>query len=524
MDARTLVDLAQKGYAEPRQLLATLPGLYASNVGTLTDLIDRYYTQRVVAWPDLADRAALRAVSQRFHERAGTLTDNLIHNLDRFVQGAPVLRVAHTPDHFAYAAVYAEFIFLDVVAQDWEKRGHVAPCQLLFLVDCDDVADWRLHSTRFPDVDHEKGYLRLATPISEESYGQVIYSAPKPAAQTVKEWFTVLEAAITQNLKVLYRGGIAQRERGEIQSRLGLVEQEVWAAYRRASNLAEFNAFFLSRVLNGLWNIPVAIFPLSQVASLLIGCYEYLLQHYPEMVECSDRVVSLLQARKIAVRQNLRLNIKGFPLWYICPDCSTRVPVESMSPPRLDLIGQCPRCRVVYRLDLGTYTAPRLEPVRDRIVPKVLFDTMTDLIGWRMVGGVSYAGSAEHVLTNSLIAQEMGWPVPPETLIRPRSIYYGLAEARAALALNKRNGRSISTRMQLALQQVYFGRGTILYSALGQGFLSLLAMWRKHFAQDGCFYELSRGSPIFYLPDEAINLLEAKMRSFEQGDIPLHSK
>jgi hypothetical protein len=512
LNLRTAVDRAQKGYDEERRMLATLPGVLASEVSTFANLIER--TSNPVLPPLAAtSRGLLKDVALRFHKNAGTLTHPISQSIERFIQGAPVIRIAHTADLFPYLGVFAACIYLDSVARKLESGNTLSPSQIFILVDHENIADKRLRSCKFPDVDREHGAMLLSSPIPEESYAKSQFSIQKPLRDTVTHWLSSLELEVSQNVKVLYRMGIPQIERGTMHSRLAAIENEVWESYERASSLSEFNAIFTSRILTLHWGIPILFFPVTQVAPLMLNCYEYLIQQYPRLVEASIQVVESLRSEGLAIKDNLELDVTHFPLWYLCDCCLSRVPMRCLSRTKLDIVGLCPTCESSYRFELGTFANPHLDPIRGRLLPKVLFDELADIVGWQISGGVSYIGSAEHVITNSLIAARLKIPVPPESLIRTRGIYYGLAEARVLPDLS--NSRTISRKERDALEKVFFGRSSVLYFILAQGIDGLFAMWRQHFENGHHFYDLNIGSSAFRFSAEDLQLLANAMSSLD---------
>ena len=202
------------------------------------------------------------------------------------------------------------------------------------------------------------------------------------------------------------------------------------------------------------------------------------------------------------------------PLWYLCSACNARVHLQTTINSKLFIQAQCPGCHKQYKFDLGSFSQPDLSEIQDHMAPKVIFDEITDVIGWKMHGGMSYDGSSEHVITNSLIAQELGFVTPPECLWRPRGVYFGLAEIRAIQKMQYANNENLDKVMS-SLKRTYWGRCSILYFILSQGVSGLYEMWTKHFEEGNQLFELNIGNNPFLLSDDQISVLINTVRQFE---------
>jgi len=512
MNVRTLIALAQRGHQESRELLIHAPGLCITNPRELADLISLRANENpipVVPYP--VDRNALRDIAVHFHNKAGTLTKGVHHNLELFASGAPLLRIAHQPNTFAYLGVYAQFIFWDALARSLFSRHHILPCQVYLIVDFDNAGDKRFRTNHFPDVEISKGFFPLSAPVQKDSFDKVLSAIEKPTEGIVREWISSLESVVERDLTFLRRKGIFEKELGQTRECLEVLGREIETSYNRASSLSEFNAIFLSRIVNLYWKMPTAFFPLSQATSLMKSCYEYLLQNYPIIVKLSNRIIDQLQSKGVSISNGLRANSETFPFWFVCPNCSVRVPLKFLANTNLSVAGVCPKCESDYQYRLGTLSSPDLTPIHDKIIPRILFDVLTDIIGWRISGGVGYIGGAEHALVCGLLASELGLHAPPECLWRPLGIYNGFAEIRAAQILSEGGCQHMSEKAKLALQEIFSGKASILYYLLAQGFDGLLQTWYKHFQNGGQVYEVNMGRNPFVAPESLELLLKAEM-------------
>jgi len=381
------------------------------------------------------------------------------------------------------------------------------------IVDYDSAEDRRFRFSHFPDIRRQSGALTLSGHVSKNDLHKVMFAIPKPAIQVLRKDLDILKNSVVQDLRELSKLGSNELVPGQIYQTLSDIEKEVWESYRRASSLSEFNAIFMSRLINAHWNLPTVFLTASAALPLMRNHYEFLLHQYPALVDISNQVTDELQSEGVMIPDTLRLRTDIFPLWYVCPKCSERVMLSLRNGDSINAEGICQRCRSNYYLALGTYSAPNLECLPN-MAPRVLFDDWMDMIGYGISGGSTYIGGAEHVVLAGLIASRLGWPVPPEVLWRPYGIYFGPAETRIAKILKLTSRQELSSNVRSALELIILGKACILYYLLSQGICGLKEMWDGYFASGGQVNGVNIGSPHFAIEEDAKSILEDEMRTF----------
>lgn len=514
LDVARLIDLAQRGQKEARAILSEIPGLYTTNPKALADLICLRLKSSTPFLPSLVDRIELRKIAEQFHNQAGTLTPEVKKNIQLFADNAPILRIAHQANTFASLNIFSQFVFLDQIAHNLSSDHSILPCQIYIYIDYDLASDRRFRVSHFPDVDRNDGSLSLSS-VASSDFRKLGRAVDKPSQEKIKAWIKSLDELVKRDLAILRRGRIPEIIPDQLYERLKGIETEIWEAYDRSQSLSEFNAIFLSRIVNLHWKIPIAFFPSTLIVPRMKRHYEFLLQQYPMIVDSVNEILSTLGQRNIAVPETLRQSLDIFPIWYICPSCLTRILLTLSSRTSLDVKGVCRTCKAPYRFTLGSYANPDLEPIYERMAPKVLFDDLLDIVGLVISGGTGYIGNAQHVVISNLIAARSGWNVPPETLWRMRGIYYGLAECRSAQMLISGKNQALPARAEMALQLVFFGRASILYYILSQGFNELCQILKNHFDNQGQVYDLTIGKSSFTLLGSHRSLLEGRMHLFD---------
>lgn len=507
MNCQSLVQLLQQGCVTPKEPFTVLEGLRTSSPLELCDLIKSSRSPRPNCFPPPIERESIGHIATRFHQKAGTLTNDVRRNIHDFLSDAPILRIPHQPNLFPYMGVFGQFIFMDMLAQCLRQRNVMKPCQVYMIVDYDVAEERRFRVSHFPDVDARHGSISLSSIPKSAASNTLMCFIRKPTSEMVSRWLSLITDSLRRNIAHLRSKGISETQPGDFNRHLRDLEQDIWKAYEAASNMCEFNAIFMSRVVNLRWGMPTAFFSLMQVASHMTEYFEFLLAEYPRLVELTDRVIESLQAEQVAISDTLRLSLDLFPFWYICEACRSRVRLELIRAARLKAKGHCSSCGSPYEFDLGTQRTPNLEAIRGEIAPRVLLDDWTDMLGWGVIGGAAYIGGIEHTLVAGIVASKLGLKPIMECLWKPTGIYFGLVEARVAQFMT-----SCSADLPLshseALELVAKGRETILYSVIAQGFDGVLRMWREHFENGRKTYDINLGTPTVVLTDDMMSHLE----------------
>lgn len=514
MKPRYLVNIVQAGGDYNVDLFKDLPWFLACHPRELAKLVSEFYQHTTIE--NTADRPRLRAISEAYHRRMGTLTVNVIENLQRFEDGAPVIRIAHTPDFFGYLSIYVAMFYICEVARILKKEFGIKASIVFLLIDSDVASDKRLRSCSIPDVDREFGRLFLNAPVPDHCSSIPVATVQGPSSQTVDLWMDKLHAFIKHNLAILYRQGIPLHRKYTIWEHYNKVKEELYEALKVSESLSDFNTAFLSRILNVEWNMPISFFPQTDVAPVLVGHYRTILSKYGSIISASKEVVRDLRKRGLQIKDNLEMDSESFPFWLLCKTCHGRISLRSTSDNEWNVEGNCNICGRLIKWKVGQKESPFLDESPGLLIPKVMFDTITDFLAWGMIGGVSYVGSAEHVLVNNLVAIKLGFRVPPESLVQCRGIHYGFTEARIAISAKPTECR-LPERWFRALQRAYSGRASVLYYFIAQGIGGVERMWRIFFEEGHSYQELNIGDSAFSLDESQCNMLIKCVKKFDNA-------
>jgi hypothetical protein len=422
------------------------------------------------------DRRAMAESASRFHERAGTLTASVAENLSGFAAGLPLIRIAYTPDHFANLALYGEALFAEQLAIESRSNG-LATAQALVIVDSEVVTDKRSRSSVIPDVKRHESLLRLAWTVPPEQHRRLARHVEPPDEVTVRDWMAKLRASVHVDLRELRARGVFASDPRRPYTTVREITEHALEAARRAISLSDFNMIFAARIINLAWRLPIAFVSLSESVPHVTREYEQALALYPEMVSASEVATLKLRRQGFLVDNNVRLDPASFPMWFVCEVCHSRVAMAILPTTDLRIDGYCHGCSARHRFAIGSRHEPDLSSVRNRVLPRMLFDNLTEQYIWGVAAGISNAGSVRHLLPAAEIARLLDIPVAPEALLRLRGIYFGPAELRVAASRGV-----ISGPTRAMLWRIFWGRASIIYYLVSQGIDGLRDTWQSWFA------------------------------------------
>jgi hypothetical protein len=496
---RRLLEEAQSGSLNDQDLALHFQGLSYANSNSLANRTYNYIQRN----PDPLltapiDSEALKHAARAFHERAGTATNGVLNNIEGISDDTPRIRVAHQANLFPSLGVASQFFLLQTLAQNLNEQHMTNPSQLFIIVDYDEARDQRFRVAHFPNVRGQMGSTFLSSAIHHSLLGNPMWSIAKPERATVEEWVAKLSSLTRQDLKSLSQENlstefveqesISEKEKGSIEKNVEILKDLIWTAFERADTLVEFNAFFLSYIVNIYWKMPVAFVFGSKLQPLMLKGYELLIEHWPEISTRAQSSLRYFQEHNVLIKSSIvKASPAVLPIWITCSGqyngatCFRRLPLNITSNTQLIAYSHCERCGADYRFDLGTYKKVQLEPLLNHnLAPRILLDNLLDTVSLGIVGGVGYAGQAEHMLLTNYIASKVAdsWETPPHILWQPKGFFYGLTECRALRTLWGSEPDNSAKRNALkALRWAYFGKASLLYYLISLGTEGLLDVW-----------------------------------------------
>lgn len=346
----------------------------------------------------------------------------------------------------------------------------------MVIIDTEVATDKRSRSSVFPDIKRDGSLLRMTTEIPAYQRQRLARHVDPPHETEILRWMLDLRNSVYGDVRALQRMGIVSTDARAAYRTVRYLQAEALESTRRARSLADFNMIFASRVMNLAWGLPIAFISLTDCVPHMQAAYEQILARYDDMVTSSKTALVSLRERGFFVSEAMHFDPSEFPLWLIC-ECFSRVAMAIRPTAALSITGRCASCGATHSYDLGARASPDLASLCRRLVPRMLFDDLTNPTIWNVAAGISNAGSVRHILPMYETARTLGLEVPPEALLRLRGIYFGPAELRLAAAADE-----LTAPDRAALWRIYWGRASIVYYLVSAGVEGLRDMWRSWFS------------------------------------------
>lgn len=428
------------------------------------------------------DRATLASISSKFHEKAGTLTEQVRSNLEGIACGNYLLLIPHQPNIFTSLGTLCPFIFLDSLATIIEDIYSIPTAQVYLIVDYDDCADRRFRTANFPDVTRKNGVFSLTGNVPRHVHGAPMWTVTKPSQNLLDNLLNQIQNSVEQQLAIIRKAGICRYYldyRDRVRANIDRVSAIAREAYQLASTYAEFNSFFVSKIVNQCWNQRISFVPGHELQTHLAPAKKWIFEHASQIQD------QIIQARSEIIQCGYKCSLNQSQdsethLWYYCKECQRRFAtrtdgnlwlVDSECKNSLD----CIKPRTINKANLSS--------IGDRLLPKVVADNLIDIISLNKIGGSGYIGQAEHLLISNNVASTLGLQPPPQLIFAPHWQQFGLAELSYYCTKPTKDSRLGCAEEAVAYS--YQGKASILYYLLSHGIEELRDGWFQYYSSDG---------------------------------------
>lgn len=329
-----------------------------------------------VRFPEaIADRSSLAERAREFHGRAGTLTDGVEANIDRYERSAPCVRVAHQPNFLPAVNVIAQAAVCN--ALNGLLGGAYA--EVFFLVDYDLNDDRRYRRATLPSLHSRTGTWTASAPPPRVPAAWMTRE-DAPAMRFVNQLEVNVRRWASQQISSLPRSagraGLRRRAEENLTTIVGALEK----AAANARDLADFNAIFLSWIVNEVLGLPTLF--ISGTAAL------------PQI---AGHIEALWHARAALSRA-----AGVAPLWRRCT-CGGRLAPDETIP----CCGNCGADARVDDANVGSLAGG------GDLIPRIVADDLLDGVAWGNIAGCDYRGGLPHYARSALAARRLGLrPLP----------------------------------------------------------------------------------------------------------------
>lgn len=381
-------------------------------------------------------RARLSEFGEVFHKECGTLTSSVQKKIEVLRNGdVLVLMTAHQPNLFAYSGVYRKATLTFVLAQKLEELLKVPVVSFFGIADQDFTDDRWVRLCQLPAVQRSDGTFSVNMKLPEKLMLNKVTAPSHDVLEKMKvdieKWLGESIGSIERLCETLNLQGRCRVPSEELHKNLESMWNIVEDCSRRSKIYSDFNAFMMSKIVNGVWGYDTVFVRFSECEQAFGEEFNFLLSRF------SDYSRLLVEARS-KPRQNVDGTVSDqepwlAPFWYHC-DCGSKAKLfVNEEGGYLFGEGACLACGEQYKLGFGAKSSPSVLGFASRIsaraiaVPLVFFRGLLPSCYVGGVGGVGYLMEAEHVAKGLEIA------FPPIAVWRPRDKYLGVGQVEASM-------------------------------------------------------------------------------------------
>ncbi|MCW4039892.1 MAG: hypothetical protein NWE83_03955 [Candidatus Bathyarchaeota archaeon] len=371
---------------------------------------------------------------KKFHQEAGTLTPIVEKQLKILDSKQPlILMTAHQPNLFAYSGVFRKATLLHVVQHELQRALSVPVITFFGIADQDFTDDRWVKTAQLPSVQQRNGTINLLLQLPPK---KMVKDVPKPSTDVLDGWKQQIQQWINTINHLNIRAVVTQSNpssdnRHVVSKRLSDRFEALWSlvltAHDRSTCHADFNAFFMSQIINHIWRYDTLFSRFSDCQQIFTKEFAFLCQKHGEYHQALHKI----QGQHDGINDNSGASLA--PFWYHC-ECGGKARLYlNQQNTLLRAEGECITCTKQYFIDLGSLHHPKLQEIQSKIsaraIPMALiFFTGLDVMGYiGGVGGRQYLSEAQQIAT----ALELSFP--PVTDWRPHDHYLGIGQLEAQL-------------------------------------------------------------------------------------------
>lgn len=433
----------------------------------------------------LADNA------QKFHAKAGTLTESVQDNINKLRTGNSFLLLPHQPNLFLSLKVAVSFLSLCVVAEDLLNRYGRDVSLVYLIIDHDVATDRRFKVAHLPDIYRRTGTLSLSIESSGILNDTPMWFLPLPSRRQLEMWLSLLDNYVNSTLSHIKKSGFFEppsfrNYAQKMSNNHKLVRTLVLESYDRAQTLVEFNSIFTSRLVNDLWNLPIAFVGAHSLHQNMEPAFLWILENRSNIRGYAKEGLAILS--EVTNPKKFQLGAGETFLWYVCDRCQRRWSLISEGNQlSIDESVYLHSCADTLNLEKTVRTGLQ------SFAPKVLVDNMLDTLALGKSGGVGYIGQVDHLILSDYILRSLGTKPPPEAMLESRIIAPLIAEI-CAISLY---GEDLSSQVLLrpglnqALKYSHTGSASVLYYLISMGFQELKHVWERYYRSNHNMHDIN---------------------------------
>jgi hypothetical protein len=375
----------------------------------------------------LTNREHLSEYVRRFHTAADTLTPAVNSAIGLLSDPSSKLLVSiHQPNLFAYGGVYKKIVLLETLKGLAEsKKPNSKLVNLFLIVDHDFLDDIWMRTAQLPSIRNKGGVLEIRTPVSNTKRWQMVCNTPPPHMQILESW--------RKQLKLWIKNAATNNfDKSVLMQNFEGLWTDVEDAFIRSKSYSDFNAFFQSRVVNGIWGYKTLFVRLSDISPVFDKGFEFLLSGYDKYSRAVEKAEKYFLERNISTGVSSTAYLNA-PVWIHCKcgsKASAKVREDKVG---IILRGKCMSCKSDLRIDFENTKGLKLSKevihkVSPRAIPILLLLSKELGIGCYASGT---GGSVGYTIVGSLIFKELSIKMPLTVVWPADDMYVGLGQSEA---------------------------------------------------------------------------------------------
>ena len=375
----------------------------------------------------LTNREHLSEYVRRFHTAANTLTPAVNSAIGLLSDPSSKLLVSiHQPNLFAYGGVYKKIVLLETLKGLAEsKKPNSKLVNLFLIVDHDFLDDIWMRTAQLPSIRNKGGVLEIRTPVSNTKRWQMVCNTPPPHKQILESWRKQLKLWIKNAATNNFDKSVLLRNFEGLWT-------DVEGAFIRSKSYSDFNAFFQSRVVNGIWGYKTLFVRLSDISPVFDKGFEFLLSGYDKYSSAVEKAEKYFLERNISTGVSSTAYLNA-PVWIHCKcgsKASAKVREDKVG---IILRGKCMSCKSDLQINFENTKGLKLSKevihkVSPRAIPILLLLSKELGIGCYASGT---GGSVGYTIVGSLIFKELSIKMPLTVVWPADDMYVGLGQSEA---------------------------------------------------------------------------------------------
>jgi hypothetical protein len=375
----------------------------------------------------LTNRKHLSEYVRRFHTAANTLTPAVNSAIGLLSDPSSKLLVSiHQPNLFAYGGVYKKIVLLETLKGLAEsKKPNSKLVNLFLIVDHDFLDDIWMRTAQLPSIRNKGGVLEIRTPVSNTKRWQMVCNTPPPHKQILESWRKQLKLWIKNAATNNFDKSVLLRNFEGLWT-------DVEGAFIRSKSYSDFNAFFQSRVVNGIWGYKTLFVRLSDISPVFDKGFEFLLSGYDKYSRAVEKAEKYFLERNISTGVSSTAYLNA-PVWIHCK-CGSKASAK-VREDKVGIIvrGKCMSCKSDLQIDFENTKELKLSKevihkVSPRAIPILLLLSKELGIGCYASGT---GGSVGYTIVGSLIFKELSIKMPLTVVWPADDLYVGLGQSEA---------------------------------------------------------------------------------------------